>query len=89
MLTIKDPSLQRLIREGNATVEMVSAYIMNNYPIKDIVDSLAEKYITEVAKQPIVITEEQLAQHFRIVGQRVTEDGEIIKETRGRKRKDA
>lgn len=82
-------TLLNKVKSGES-VELLETYLLNNYPIPQIIKSFAELIVItdDVNKQQILITEDEfetIKSLFRIKGQRMV-DGEIIKETRGRKK---
>lgn len=81
MITIRNSEIVSNIRNGEATVEMIEKYLMENHPITDIVRSLAEYLKDDSGYKPIIISQQQFEKHFRLTG--IRSDGS--QETRGRK----
>ena len=82
---IKNPLLLKAIKEGTASQEDVTRYLMETYPTITLCRALAEYIIDEDRIDPIPITEEQFYAHFRILGTKRAADGTVVKENRGRK----
>lgn len=86
-VTIKLPALQKSMKMGEASIDDVARYLLQNYSVFDIANALAEIFITEAAYEeipPITISQEEFDKHFRILGQRYV-DGQWVKDGRGRK----
>lgn len=67
------------------SIEEATQYLMNNYPVTQIAESLADLLLSDYQPvKPIIISEEDFAQHFRIKG--ITADGTA--ENRGRPKKE-
>lgn len=79
------------IKSGES-IELLETYLLNNYPIPQIIKAFAELIVTAddaVNKPQILVTQEEMDainNLFRVRGQRLI-DGEIRRETRGRPRK--
>ena len=68
-------------RVNGMSIEEATHYLMNNYPVTQIAELLADLLLSDYQPvKPIIISEEDFAQHFRIKG--ITADG--IAEKRGR-----
>lgn len=84
-------NLIKAVIDGGETSAALEAYIMHNYSMGEIISSLTELLISnETYNQQIVVTQEEynaIISLFKIKGQRMMEDGTVISETRGRKRK--
>jgi hypothetical protein len=80
------------LKEGIDTKREVCDYLLNTYPIQRIVDDYVELIMkTDINDSKIVVTEEEyqaILSLFKVKGQRLI-DGQVVKETRGRKRKNA
>ena len=64
------------------SVEEAASYFMNNFPVTQICEALADVLLTDYQPiKPITISEEEFREHFRIRG--TTIDNQV--ETRGRK----
>lgn len=89
MIEIPKKIIQDAKDEGQSILEN---YLISNYPIGEIVKGFAELYLIAddaVNKPQIAVTQAEyvsILSLFRVKGQRVM-NGEIINETRGRKRK--
>lgn len=87
MIVVPKNILNRVKQEGD--MNLLEDYIINNYPMPQIVKAFAELIITaesEINKPQILVTEEELEAInalFRVRGKRIV-DGEVITETRGR-----
>lgn len=85
---------KKLVEEAKNTNDFteIEKYIMNNYPLGEIIRGFAEIYVTAddaVNRPQIAVTEaeyEQIMGLFRVKGQRMM-NGVVVNETRGRKRK--
>lgn len=90
MLDIPRALLSR-VKAGESREEL-EQYLMNNYPIPQIIKAFAELIVVsdEATNKPqILVTQEELDAInalFRVKGQRLI-DGEVRRETRGRPRK--
>ena len=85
-------NLIKAVAEGSEQPIALKTFIMNNYSINQIVDSFVELLVSSetVNRQPISVTEDEynaIMALFKVKGQRVMDDGTVIVETRGRKRK--
>ena len=86
---------KKLVEEAKNTNDFteIEKYIMNNYPLGEIIRGFAEIYVAAddaVNRPQIAVTEaeyEAITSLFRIKGIRVNENGEVVKETRGRPKK--
>lgn len=89
MLDIPRALLSR-VKAGESREEL-EQYLMNNYPIPQIIKAFAELIVVsdDAANKPqILVTQEELDAInalFRVRGQRLV-DGEVRRETRGRPR---
>lgn len=89
MLEIPRALLSR-VKAGESREEL-EQYLMNNYPIPQIIKAFAELIVVsdEVINKPqILVTQEELDAInalFRVKGMRMV-DGEVRRETRGRPR---
>lgn len=89
MLEIPRALLSR-VKAGESREEL-EQYLMNNYPIPQIIKAFAELIVVsdEATNKPqILVTQEELDAInalFRVRGQRLV-DGEVRRETRGRPR---
>ena len=85
--------LLRDISEGNKPISDLEQYLLSNYPIKEILEAFAELIITAentVNKPQITVTQEEyntITSLFKIKGMKVLEDGTVVEETRGRRKK--
>ena len=73
----------RKAKSGEVTLDQLAEYLLKNFPVYEIARSLAET-IEYNEPKPIVISQEEFSQHFRIRGVRA--DGEL--ELRGRPKSD-
>lgn len=72
-------------RVNGMSIEEATHYLMNNYPVTQIAESLADLLLSDYQPvKPIIISEEDFAQHFRIKG--ITADNQV--ERRGRPKKE-
>ena len=78
------------LKEGVITKEEVVNELIAVYPIKSIVEDYVDMVMTIPTEQPkITISREEfemLTNIFKVRGEKVV-DGEVVKENRGRKRK--
>lgn len=87
MISIPKNILNRVKQEGD--IAFLEDYLMNNYPMPQIVKAFAELLLTAeeaVNKPQILVTQAEMDainNLFRVRGQRIV-DGEVISETRGR-----
>ena len=92
MISIPKNILNKVKQDGD--VSFLEDYIINNYPMPQIIKAFAELIVTAdsfVNKPQILITEEEMEainSLFRVKGKRIV-DGEVITETRGRPKKRA
>lgn len=84
-------NLLRDIKDGAAFSTDLEKYLIENYSISDIIKSFVELLLeNDTNRQPISISAEEfnmITSLFRVRGIRVSDDGKITSETRGRKRK--
>ena len=85
-------NLIKAVADGAEPQTALETYIINNNNIGDIVKSFAELLVNydTYTRQPIVVTQEEyhaITSLFKVRGQRTMEDGSVITETRGRKKK--
>lgn len=84
-------NLIKAVTDGEERHEVLETYIINNYNMGEIIKSFAELLIaSEAHNQQIVVTPDEysaIISLFKVKGQRMLEDGTIIEETRGRKKK--
>ena len=75
--------------KAGESIELLENYLMNNYPMPQIIKAFAELIVTAdsaINKPQILVTEEEMeaiSSLFRIRGQRVI-DGQVVQERRGR-----
>jgi hypothetical protein len=78
------------LKEGEVTPTEVCDYIMSAYPIKAIVEDYVKLVMeTPVENAKITVNKEEfeaIVSLFKVRGEKVV-DGEVVTETRGRKRK--
>lgn len=79
------------LREGIVTKNEVCDYLMSAYPVKAIVEDYVNM-LMEVPQESVKITVsreemDSIINLFKVRGEKVV-DGEIVTETRGRKRKE-
>lgn len=92
MIDVPKAILNRV--KSGESMEILESYLMNNYPMPQIIKAFAELIVTAdsfVNKPQILITEEEMEainSLFRVKGKRIV-DGEVITETRGRPKKRA
>lgn len=85
-------SILNKVKNGEP-LELLENYIMNTYPMPQIIKAFAELIVTAddaVNRPQINVTQEEydaIMSLFKIKGIRLNENGEVIKETRGRPRK--
>lgn len=87
MINIRQSAIMQ-VRNGEATVEELANYLLDNYTVKQIALSLAELLVDTPDISPITVTEQEMNKikaMFKVRGRR--EDG--TEERRGRKRKDS
>ena len=89
MLDIPKTLLNRVKNEGDLT--LLENYLMNNHPMPQIIKAFAELIVASddvVNKEPIPVSQEEydsIMSLLRVKGLRVGQNGEVIKETRGRR----
>lgn len=85
-------TLIRDVKDGAAQKEDIVKYVANNYTVNQIIESFVEMIMdSDINRQPISISAEEfnmITSLFRVRGVRITEDGKIESERRGRPRKD-
>lgn len=85
-------SILNKVKNGES-LEILENYLMNTYPMPQIIKAFAELIVTadDAVNQPqISVTQEEydaIMSLFKIKGIRLNENGEVIKETRGRPKK--
>lgn len=85
-------SILNKVKNGEP-LELLENYIMNTYPMPQIIKAFAELIVTAddaVNRPQINVTQEEydtIMSLFKIRGIRVNTNGEIIRENRGRPRK--
>lgn len=88
MITLSK-EVSKSLAKGTITKEELSNIIIGEYSAKSIAESLAEFLLGEKEElSPIALDKEdydRVVSLFRIRGQRIV-DGQVIEETRGRKR---
>lgn len=84
MLTINDPIIVKDLKSGVVNPTELAKYLLNHFPATDLAKELADYMIQSQASRPIVLSMEELMAHIRIRGYQ-WQDGNLIKETRGRK----
>jgi len=84
-MILKDQTILKDIRAGITQVPELSRYILRTFPITEIVDELSRYIIADQTVKPISISKADFEAHFRIIGQRIDDDGNVTVETRGRK----
>lgn len=68
-------------RVQGMSIDEAAQYLMNNYPVTQISEALADLLLTDFQPiKPVIITEEEFNAHFRIRG--TTTDNQV--ERRGR-----
>ena len=85
-MLIKDITILKDVKAGITQVPELTNYLLRNYPVMDIAKELATYIIADANVRPISISEADFKAHFRIIGQRLTDDGQVITENRGRKK---
>lgn len=86
MITIRQ-SLLAQVRNGDASLDELSNYLLDNYPVKQIALALSELLVDTPDISPITLSTDDYQKLFMFFKQRGTKlDG--TQETRGRKRKD-
>ena len=74
-------------RVQGMSIDEAAQYLMNNYPVTQIAEVLADLLLTDFQPmKPMVISQEEFEQHFRIRGFGSGSDSQVI-ERRGRPRK--
>jgi hypothetical protein len=85
-------TLIRDYKDGAARKEDIVNYVANNYTVNQIIESFVEMLLdNDATRQPISVSAEEfqmITSLFRVRGVRITEDGKIESERRGRPRKD-
>ena len=87
MISIPKNILNKVKQDGD--IAFLEDYIINNYPMPQIVKAFAELMMTAeeaVNRRQIIVTEEEMEAInalFKVKGTRLV-DGEVIRETRGR-----
>lgn len=82
---VKNAELMRKIKEGEASNEEIADYLLRNYTTMDIALAMAEVIAVDESFKKIPITRAQFQAHFRFIGERLTPEGAIVTEARGRK----
>lgn len=85
-------NLIKSVIDGTEKPSLLETFVMNNFSMGEIISSFAELLITSesMTRQPITVTEDEynnIISLFKVKGQRTMEDGSVIMETRGRKKK--
>lgn len=88
MITLSKET-NKLISKRAITREELASIIMNEYNIKDIIDSLADYLLNGKDEGRYIVLDkddyDKVISMFRVRGERIV-GGNIVKETRGRKR---
>lgn len=85
-------SLVKAIQNGQASIDDLISHL-SNYPINEVLRAFAELIMLSdeyVNKPQITVTQaefEAIKGLFKIKGQKILEDGTIVEETRGRRKK--
>lgn len=85
-------SLVKAIQNGQASLDELTNHL-SNYPINEVLRAFAELIMLSeeyVNKPQITVTQaefEAIKGLFKIKGQKILEDGTIVEETRGRRKK--
>lgn len=85
-------SLVKAVQNGQASLDELTNHL-SNYPINEILRAFAELIMLSeeyVNKPQITVTQaefEAIKGLFKIKGQKILEDGTIVEETRGRRKK--
>lgn len=85
-------SLVKAIQNGQASLDDLTNHL-SNYPINEVLRAFAELIMMSdeyVNKPQITVTQtefEAIKGLFKIKGQKILEDGTIVEETRGRRKK--
>ena len=80
--------MNSLIKSKKATKEELSKYLLTNLNVFELADELSDYILQDNTTQTIAVTQEEydkITSLFRVKGQRCV-DGNVIAETRGRKR---
>lgn len=85
-------NLIKAVIDGTETSVALETYIMNNYSMGEIIKSFTELLVNSetYTRQPIAVSQEEfnnIISLFKVKGQRTMEDGTVVEETRGRKKK--
>lgn len=85
-------SMVKAVADGTERPILLETYIMHNFSMGEIISSFTELLINSetYTRQPIVVTQEEynnIISLFKVKGQRTMEDGTVVEETRGRKKK--
>ena len=85
-------NMVKAVADGTERPSLLETFVMNNFSMGDIIKSFCELLIASesMTRQPITVTEDEynnIISLFKVKGQRTMEDGSVILETRGRKRK--
>lgn len=84
-MLIKDPTVIKDIKAGITQVPELANYLIRNFTIMEIARELAAYIIEDDQAKPISISDEDFRRHFRIIGKKLDENGNLVTETRGRK----
>ena len=85
-------NLIKAVADGSELPIALETYIMHNFSMGEIIKSFAELLVNTEAytRQPIVVSQieyNNIISLFKVKGQRTMEDGTVIEETRGRRKK--
>lgn len=85
-------NMVKAVADGIEQPILLETFIMNNFSIGDIIKSFVELLVNDetYSRQPIPVSQEEfnnIISLFKVKGQRTMEDGTVIEETRGRKKK--
>ena len=85
-------NMVKAVADGTEQPILLETYIMNNYSMGEIIKSFTELLVNNetYTRQPIVVSQEEynnIVSLFKVKGQRTMEDGTVIEETRGRRKK--
>ena len=85
-MNIADSVIARRLKEGTIPTEELAKYLLDNYPTPVLAMELAECLIEAQAHTQIRISLQELMAHFKIIGMKWGEDGQMVPEGRGSKR---
>ena len=85
-MEIKDPTVQRDIQTGAVTVDDLARHLLNAYSAPALARELAQYVIDEERMKPVRLSLQELRNHFKVIGFKWDQEGNLVPENRGSNR---